>query len=111
IQQMKTDTALRRVAKPLNDLWEKSMAVASICQVLAHHLRVPADKVFLTGLLHGIGHFYIIVRAADASKGIEYDHLPDNLVAQRHPSLGRAVLKKWAFETVMCEAVGSQNDY
>lgn len=111
IQQMKAEPTLRAVAKPLSDLWEKSMAVASICQVLAHHLRVPSDKVFLAGLLHGIGHFYIIVRAADASDGIEYDHLPDNLVAERHPSIGRTVLKKWSFETVMCEAVGSQNDY
>ena len=54
IQQMKADATLRPVAKPLNDLWEKSIAVASICQVVAHQLRVPADKVFLTGLLHGV---------------------------------------------------------
>src|SRR5208282_3915038 len=110
IQQMKTDTALRRVAKPLNDLWEKSIAVASICQVLAHQLRVPPDKVFLAGLLHGIGHFYIIVRAADTSNGFEYDRLPADVVADRHPSMGGAVLRKWGFEAVMCEAVGNQNN-
>jgi HD-like signal output (HDOD) protein len=111
IQQMKADATLRPVAKPLNEVWEKSIAVASICQVLAQHLRVPTDKVFLTGLLHGIGHFYIIVRAADASQGVEYDRLPAEVVADWHPSIGRAVLKKWGFEAVMCEAVGRQNDY
>jgi HD-like signal output (HDOD) protein len=111
IQQMKADAALRPVAKPLNDLWEKSIAVASICQVLAHQLRVPADKVFLTGLLHGIGHFYIIVRAADASKGIEYARLPADILAERHPPMGREVLKKWGFEAVVCEAVRNQNNY
>jgi HD-like signal output (HDOD) protein len=37
---------LRPVAKPLSKLWEKSIAVASICQVLANQLKVPPDKVF-----------------------------------------------------------------
>jgi HD-like signal output (HDOD) protein len=111
IQQMKTETSLRPVAGALGGLWEKSIAVASICQVLAQRLRVPADKVFLTGLLHGIGCFYIMVRAAGASSGIGYDRLLADVVAERHPSVGRAVLEKWGFEAVMCEAVGSQLDY
>lgn len=111
VQQMKAESSLRPVAKPLNDLWEKSIAVASICQLLAQRLHVPADKVFLTGLLHGIGYFYIMVRAAGASNGIEYDRLLPGFVAECHPSIGRAVLEKWGFEAVMCEAVGNQNDY
>ena len=111
IQQMKTEASLRPVAGALGDLWEKSIAFASICQVLAQRLRVPADKVFLTGLLHGIGCFYIMVRAAGASGGIGYDRLLTNAVAQWHPSIGRAVLDKWGFEAVMCDAVGSQLDY
>jgi HD-like signal output (HDOD) protein len=111
VQQMKTEASLRPIAKPLNDLWEKSIAVASICQVLAERLRVPADKVFLAGLLHGIGHFYIMVRAVGASNGIDYERLPADFIAEWHPSIGRTVLQKWGFETVMCEAVGSQNDY
>jgi HD-like signal output (HDOD) protein len=85
--------------------------VASICQVLAQRLRVPADKVFLTGLLHGIGYFYVMVRAAGAPNGIPYEHLRSELVAEWHPSIGRAVLEKWCFEPVMCEAVGSQQEY
>ena len=111
VQQMKAETSLRPVAQPLNDLWEKSVAVASICQVLAQRLRVPADKVFLAGLLHGIGYFYIMVRAAGASNGIEYDRLLTDVMSDWHPSIGRAVLEKWGFEAVMCEAVGSQNDH
>lgn len=111
VQQMRAETSLRPVAKPLNDLWEKSVAVASICQVLAERLRVPADKVFLTGLLHGIGYFYIMVRAATAPGGIAYDQLLADCLAEWHPSIGRAVLKKWGFEAVMCDAVGSQNHH
>jgi HD-like signal output (HDOD) protein len=111
VQQMKTEAALRPVVKPLTELWAKSVAVASICQVLAQRLRVPADKVFLTGLLHGIGYFYVMVRAAGAPNGIPYEHLRSELVAEWHPSIGRAVLEKWCFEPVMCEAVGSQQEY
>lgn len=111
IQQMKAETKLRPVAKHLASLWEKSVAVASICQVLADRLKVPPDKVFLTGLVHGIGHFYIMVRAAEPSSGVEYGALPADLLAERHPALGRAVLEKWNFEPVVCDAVDRQTDY
>ena len=111
IQQMKAEASLRPVAKPLSNLWEKSIAVASICQVLANQLKVPPDKVFLTGLLHGIGHFYIMVRAAEPSSGLEYTDLPAEMLADRHPSLGRIVLEKWNFEPVVFEAIGRQHDY
>ncbi len=111
VQQMKAEASLRPVVEPLSALWAKSVAVASICQVLAQRLRVPADKVFLTGLLHGIGYFYVMVKAAGAPDGIAYEDLHRDLVAEWHPSIGRAVLEKWGFEDVMCEAVGSQNEY
>ena len=111
VQQMKAEASLRPVAKPLSALWEKSVAVASICEVLANQLKVPPDKVFLTGLLHGIGHFYIMVRAAEASSGLEYAELPPDVLADRHPGIGRIVLEKWRFEPVVCEAIGRQNDH
>ena len=111
IQQMKADSSLRPVAAPLRDLWEKSVAVGSLCQLLANQLKVPPDKVFLTGLLHGIGHFYIMVRAADPALGIAYSELPPALLAERHPAMGRAILQKWNFEPVVCEAIARQNDH
>jgi HD-like signal output (HDOD) protein len=111
VQQMKAEASLRPVAKPLSDLWEKSLAVGSICQVLAHQLKVPPDKVFLTGLLHGIGHFYIMVRAAQPSSLLEYADMPAEMLADSHPALGRTILEKWNFEKVVCEAIGRQHDY
>jgi HD-like signal output (HDOD) protein len=111
VQQMKAEASLRPVAKPLTNLWEKSIAVGSICQVLANQLRVPPDKVFLTGLLHGIGHFYIMVRAAQPSSGLEYADIPAEMLADSHPALGRSVLEKWNFEPVVCEAIARQHDY
>jgi HD-like signal output (HDOD) protein len=111
IQQMKAEASLRPVAKPLNDLWQKSVAVASICQVLANRLRVPSDKVFLTGLLHGIGYFYIMVRAVEKPQVGTLDELLCSFAVRCHPAIGRAVMENWGFEAAMCEAVGSQNDH
>jgi HD-like signal output (HDOD) protein len=111
LQQLRAEPSLRPLAKQLNALWEKSIAVASICQVIADRLRVPSDKVFLTGLLHGIGYFYVMVRAGERGSGIDLDSGFVSFLAERHPAIGRAVMEKWGFEVVMCEAVGRQHDY
>lgn len=63
VQQMRLAPALRSISKPLNVLWEESISVASICQVIARRTSVNPDEAFLTGLLHGIGRLYIMVRA------------------------------------------------
>ncbi|HTV95594.1 MAG TPA: HDOD domain-containing protein [Steroidobacteraceae bacterium] len=111
LQQLRAEPSLRPVAKQLNALWEKSIAVASICQVLANRLRVPSDKVFLTGLLHGIGYFYVMVKAGERANEVELDQRFAHLAAARHPAFGRAIMEKWGFERVMCEAVGNQLQY
>jgi HD-like signal output (HDOD) protein len=111
VQQMKAQGSLHVIAEPLNRLWEKSIAVASICQVLARRTRVPPEEAFLTGLLHGIGRLYIMVRAADDGQGSRYDHALAELVADWHPSIGKAVLENWGFVEGMCDAVGDQATY
>lgn len=110
MQQAKADPALRPVAEPLAAVWEKSVAVASICRVLADRLRVPADKVFLAGLVHGIGHFYLLVRSAEPGSEVSYGELPRARVEEWHPALGREVLRKWGFEEGVSEAVAHQYD-
>lgn len=111
MQQMKTEPTLQPVIKPLSDLWERSIAVASICQSLAKRLRVPADKVFLTGLLHGIGRFYMLVRSVEPTSEVNHKDLSTDLVNKHHPALGRAVLMKWGMESIVCDAIGMQHDY
>lgn len=111
LQQLKAEPRLRAVAQPLGELWEKSIAVASICRTLADALHVPSDKVFLAGLVHGIGQFYILVRATEPDSELAGLELPAELVAVRHPGIGQAVLAKWGFEPGVCAAVGQQNDH
>lgn len=108
LAQVKAEPALQAIAVQLNTLWLKSIAAASICRVLAKRLGVPQDKVFLTGLLHGIGYFYIMVRAGQS--GMATQDLLTDFVAQEHPVIGRCVMHKWGFEPVMCDAVGQQHE-
>jgi HD-like signal output (HDOD) protein len=110
-QQMKADESLQNVAEPLSRLWERSLAVGSICKVLAKKMRVPSEKVFLTGLLHGIGLFYVTVRAAQPNHSWQLNRLLSPYAIQCHPFIGRAVMAKWGFEAVICEAIGNQRNY
>jgi HD-like signal output (HDOD) protein len=70
MQQMKNEASLRSVVRPMTELWNKSIAVASISRIIAQRTRVSPDEAFLTGLLHGIGDLYIMARAATQAPGL-----------------------------------------
>jgi HD-like signal output (HDOD) protein len=108
VQQMKNEQSLRSIAKPLSELWKESITVASICQVLARRTKVSPDEAFLTGLLHGIGRLYIMVRGVGETGNHRDDDCMLDLIADWHPSIGKSVLENWGFEGAMAEAIGCQ---
>ncbi|HTV95016.1 MAG TPA: HDOD domain-containing protein [Steroidobacteraceae bacterium] len=109
VQQIKSEQSLRAISKPLTELWKDSIAVAAICQVLARRTRVSPDEAFLTGLLHGIGRLYVMVRAAAKSAQVG-DHASfTDLVSSWQASIGKAILSNWRFAAEICEAVGDQD--
>jgi HD-like signal output (HDOD) protein len=108
VQQMKNADSLRSIAAALSELWKDSIAVASICQVLARRTKVGPDEAFLTGLLHGIGRLYIMVRAVGEADNLSADNSLMDLVAGWHASIGKAVLENWGFAGDLAEAVGGQ---
>ena len=110
MQQMKNEASLRTIAEPLAQLWNRSIAVASISKLVAARTKVPADEAFLTGLLHGIGKLYIMARAATATKGLGSEQSWMELISGWQASIGKAVLQSWGFVDEMCEAVGDQDD-
>jgi HD-like signal output (HDOD) protein len=111
VQQLRLTPALRSLAKPLKSLWEESVAVAAICQVLARRTAVNADEAFLTGLLHGIGRLYIMVRTVGGTQTTPIDASLLELIDGWHPSIGKAVLENWRFSEAMAAAVGNQYQY
>ena len=111
VQQVKSNPALRVVAQPLMDVWEESMRVALTAQALAKLIKVPTEKVFLAGLMHAIGRFYVVVRSCESNSGIDYQSLRKDVLNEWQPVLSRAVLSKWGFEELVCEAVAQQHAY
>jgi HD-like signal output (HDOD) protein len=108
VQQMKNEESLRSIAQQLSDLWKDSIAVASICHVVARRTKVGPDEAFLTGLLHGIGRLYIMVRAVREAESLGADYVLMDLISGWHPSIGKAVLQNWGFSDDLAEAVGEQ---
>lgn len=111
VQQMREEQSLRSIAKLLQDLWRECITVASISHVVARRTKVSPDEAFLTGLLHGIGRLYIMVRAVAHAREFNHDPAFVELVAGWHAQIGKAVLENWGFAEEMCEAVGDQLQY
>jgi HD-like signal output (HDOD) protein len=111
VNQLRVAPALRSISKPLNVLWEQSISVAAICRVIARHTKFSPDEAFLTGLLHGIGRLYIMVRSVGKAEKLHQDPSFRDMIAGWHPAIGKAVLLNWGFDDAMCEAVGDQDDH
>jgi len=111
VRQMKDEPKLRSISKPLRELWQESIAVASISQVVARRTKVRSDEAFLTGLLHGIGRLYIMGpcggstgRGQRVAGGIGFDRRLASF--HRQSSAGEL-----GMEDAIAEAVSEQFDY
>jgi HD-like signal output (HDOD) protein len=111
MQQMKNESSLRSIVQPMTELWNKSIAVASISRIVATRTRLSADEAFLTGLLHGIGNLYIMARAATQAAELGSQNSWLDLLVGWQASIGKAVLESWGFAEEMCDAVGEQSDH
>ena len=111
VKQLRLAPALRSISKPLNMLWEQSISVAAISQVIARRTKVSPEEAFLTGLLHGIGRLYIMVRSAGKSELQFQGPAFLDMIAGWHPAIGKAVLENWGFDEAMCQALGDQDDH
>jgi HD-like signal output (HDOD) protein len=111
VQQMKYSSSLRSIAKPLTELWRDCITVASVSQAVALRTKVSPDEAFLTGLLHGIGRLYIMVRAVGYTGRFGDDQTFVDQVADWQAAIGKAVLENWGFAERMCNAVGEQDDH
>jgi len=110
VQQMKDEKSLSSIAKLLNELWLESIAAASICRDLARRTKVNPEEAFLTGLMHGIGRMYIMVRAVGKLGALQNPRSFVVLVSEWHASIGKAVLENWGFAEEMSAAVGDQEE-
>lgn len=63
LRQMQRHSACRNLA---NRLWERNVHVAALSFVLARRLtKLNADEVMFAGIVHDLGRFYLLSRAAE----------------------------------------------
>lgn len=93
LEQMLKSRNLSAYNKISRATWEHAIHVAAIARVLARRLgRINPDDAMLAGLVHNIGIFYLLYRAAEYA---EYRDTPEamlELLAGWHESIGESLL-------------------
>jgi HD-like signal output (HDOD) protein len=110
MQDIRRAEVLRSIAKSLDELWSDSVAVAHFCDAVVKKLRLPMPDAFAAGLLHRVGHLYILVQLAKREASHSPLPLSRSLIDTWHPAIAKAVLKNWRVDDAVCEAVGAQAD-
>ena len=90
--------------------WENSLQVAAIARVLARHLgRVKPDEAMLAGLVHNIGVFYLLYRAAEYPEYRNDEKAMFELLAGWHEGIGESLLHILGVPASITDAVRDQS--
>jgi len=97
--------------KHLHDLWEHSIEVSAICQVIANkHAGIQADEAMLAGLIHEIGVLPILMKADEKPELLKNTATLNTVIENIHTQVGAEILKSWKFPENLITAVAEQND-
>ena len=109
IQELRKAESLQSIARPLEEMWSDSIAVAHFCNVVAKRSSLSTPEAFAAGLLHRVGHMYILVQST--KQGSSRARVLDSaLVNEWHAVIAKAVLKNWEISETVCDAVRAQTD-
>jgi HD-like signal output (HDOD) protein len=76
------------------ELWEHSLEVAALAHVLAKQKgTVNPDEALFAGLVHDLGHFYLMWRATKFPELTEHPEELRSIVKDWHPGIGSALLQ------------------
>lgn len=94
----------------LNKLRQHSVKVAALSFVLAKYSKFSGkpDEAMLAGLLHAVGKFYILTKAADHPELFTDREAVDGLLAQWHTGVARAIVESWDFPESIAVGVDEQ---
>ncbi len=82
----------------LRSNWQRSIAVASLSQVIAAHCTLlDPERAMLAGLVHEIGALPVIRIAESQAERIEPGFMLDAVMRLLAPRVGRLVLQAWHF--------------
>jgi putative nucleotidyltransferase with HDIG domain len=106
-----------------DQLWTHSVAVSLLSDIISRRSKLAgttqlAGEAFLVGLLHDIGVVLVDEHGRDACTELPWaSRESDESLARAerrvlgfdHQALGAAVLEKWQFPEVICQAVGAHH--
>lgn len=106
LDQVRNAPALEPMREVLNELWERSVLVASLAYVAAKKWTyVNPDQALLAGLMHGMGRMYIITRSAD-HPGLFADAATfQQMLRAWHAPIAKMVLESWEITPEIVSAV------
>jgi HD-like signal output (HDOD) protein len=111
MSQLKRVDSLKGLEKPLEALWNRSATVAALSHVIARRFsNVNPDMALLAGLLHGVGHLYILTRASKHPKLFANEPVFHAIDRDWHASIAKALLENWEMAEEIVLAVAEFED-
>ncbi|MDR1849961.1 MAG: HDOD domain-containing protein [Zoogloeaceae bacterium] len=94
MEQLIQSRQMQAFADLSRKLWDHTAHVAAICRILAPKIapRVNADEAMFAGMVHDIGAFYLLSRAASFPELVENRDALFDLLLGWHDNIGHALL-------------------
>lgn len=107
IAQIAQAKALEPFAEECRQVWEHSMEVGALAFVLARRRgKVDPEEALFAGLVHDLGHFYLLYRATQFPEVMEGDRAELHaLIREWHPGIGAALLQNLGMSERLVRAV------
>ncbi|SFV06408.1 HDOD domain-containing protein [Pseudoduganella namucuonensis] len=113
LQSLVASLIVRQLGSKLTDpdlqakaaqLWEHTAHVAALAQVIARRVaQVDPDTALFAGIIHEVGGFYMLARAAEYPGIMDGD--PEDWIAHGETEIGRGVLRKLAVPDPVTQAI------
>lgn len=111
MSQLRDAPDLKGLEREIEDLWQRSVRVASLSQAIARRLtQLNPDAAMLAGLLQGIGRLYILARASKHPALYADTQAYSHVVQTWHLQIAAALIENWGFAPDIIEAVRNSED-
>jgi len=93
LEQLQSAAEFKSVRRHAEEVWRHSITVAAVAHVVAQRMTtLNPDEALFAGVVHDIGKFYLLSRAARYDDLISSDAELEELLLDWHASIGQAVL-------------------
>ena len=106
IAQVRASADLKDFREETERIWRHSLDVAAIAYVLARALTsLRPDEALFAGLVHDIGRFYLLARAARYPELAAHRDELEALIHEWHPAIGQTILQQLGLPEALTTAV------